>query len=134
MSELTTHAGASHDGHEGFSHPMPVWQLLTVFGILIFLTIATVVQSTLDLGNLELWVSLVIATVKALLVMLFFMHMIHDKPFNVIVFMSSFIFVALFIGITLMDAHNYKDVVEVQETPAGMGVAEVAAPEGAPAK
>lgn len=124
MSDMTTHADASHDGHHGFAHPMPVWQLLSVFFALIALTIATVAQSTLDLGNFELWMSLTIATVKAALVILFFMHMIHDKPFNVIVFMSSFIFVALFIGLVLMDAHNYKDLIELQDVPS----AEPAAP------
>ncbi len=41
------------------------------------------------------------------------MHMIHEKPFNAIIFISSFIFVALFLGLTLMDAHNYKDQVEL---------------------
>lgn len=128
-THTAAHADGHHaDGHHGFAHPMPVWQLLAVFFTLIFLTIATVVQSTLELGNLELWMSLFIATVKAGLVMLFFMHMIHDKPFNVIVFMSSFIFAALFIGLTLMDAHNYKDILEPQEAPVQ------AAPAPAPAK
>ncbi len=96
---------------------MPVWQLLTVFFALIFLTALTVIQSKFDLGNLEIWLSLFIATIKASLVILFFMHMIHDKPLNAIVFISSFIFVALFLGFVLMDAHNYKDTVELQEAP-----------------
>ena len=96
---------------------MPVWQLLAVFAALIILTALTVFQSKFDLGNLEVWLSLFIATVKASLVILFFMHMIHDKPLNVIVFMGSFIFVALFLGFVLMDAHGYKDVVEPQEAP-----------------
>jgi cytochrome c oxidase subunit IV len=118
MSDHSIHShGHSHAAHHSFAHPMPVWQLLAVFFALIALTIITVVQSTLDLGNMELWASLTIATIKAILVMLFFMHMIHDKPFNSIVFISSFIFVALFIGLTLMDAHNYKDQIELQEAP-----------------
>jgi len=105
----------SHDGHHGFAHPMPVWQLLAVFFALIILTLLTVYQSTLDLGNLELALSLFIATLKAALVMLFFMHMIHDKPLNVIIFLSSFIFVALFLGFTLMDASAYRDDIELKQ-------------------
>lgn len=96
---------------------MAVWKLLAVFLALIILTLLTVYQSTLGLGDLELWLSLTIATVKAALVILFFMHMIHEKPLNAIVFISSFIFVALFIGFVMMDAHNYKQYVELQEAP-----------------
>lgn len=106
---------AAHAEHHGFAHPAPVWQLLAVFFALVGLTILTVFQATLDLGNLELIISLIIATIKAALVILFFMHMIHDKPLNAIVFLSSFVFVALFIGFTLMDAHAYKDSVELKE-------------------
>ena len=113
----------SHDGHHGFSHPMPVWQLLAVFFALIFLTILTVYQATFDLGNLELGLSLFIATIKASLVILFFMHMIHDKPLNAIVFLSSFIFVALFLGFTLMDAHAYKDDIELKQVESPRAVA-----------
>jgi cytochrome c oxidase subunit IV len=108
MSEHKSHAGQ----HHGFAHPASVKSLLLVFAALIILTWLTVFQSTLKLGSMELVVSLVIATVKASLVILFFMHMIHDKPLNAIVFLSSFIFVALFLGFTLMDAHSYKDTYE----------------------
>ena len=47
---------------------------------------------------------MVIATIKAALVMAFFMHMAYDKPFNVIIFLSSFGFVALFLIFTMSDS------------------------------
>jgi len=108
MSEHKAHGGK----HHGFAHPASVKSLLLVFFSLIFLTWLTVFQSTLELGSAELVVSLFIATIKATLVILFFMHMLHDKPLNAIVFLSSFIFVALFLGFVLMDAHGYKDSYE----------------------
>lgn len=130
MSDTTTHAVHAtghaehhHRGHQHFAHPMPVWKLLAVFAALIVLTWLTVYQSTLNLGSGEIWLSLFIATIKATLVVLFFMHMIHEKPFNVIVFLSSFIFVALFIGLTLNDAHNYKASIELRATPEDVEVA-----------
>ena len=110
MSEHKSHAGK----HHGFAHPASIRSLLLVFIALIILTWLTVFQSTLKLGSIELVVSLAIATIKASLVILFFMHMIHDKPLNAIVFLSSFIFVALFLGFTLMDTHGYKDTYEFQ--------------------
>ena len=110
---MSDHAAHSHD-HQNFAHPAPVWQLLAVFFALIGLTILTVFQASFDTGNLELILSLFIATLKATLVMLFFMHMLHDKPLNIIIFLSAFVFVALFIGFTMMDAHAYRDSVELK--------------------
>jgi cytochrome c oxidase subunit IV len=106
----------AHDesGHHGFSHPMPVWQLIAVFLALIVLTVLTVAQASLDLGNVELIASLIIATIKASLVIMFFMHMLHDKPLNAIIFLGAFIFVALFLGFTLMDAGAYRDSIELK--------------------
>lgn len=107
------HTHDSHDhghGHDGeFSHPMPIWMLLSVFFALLLLTVATVYQSTFSLGNLEVWMSLSIATVKAGLVIAFFMHLLWDKPLNAIIIFSSLIFVALFLGFTMMDAQGYRE-------------------------
>ena len=100
-----------HDDH-GFAHPVPVKLLLAVFFALIFLTILTVVTA----GNIPkpfgIWVAMGIATLKGALVCLFFMHMYWDKPFNVISFLSSFLFVTLFIGMTLMDTGHYQNTVD----------------------
>ena len=65
MSDTTTHADHARDGHHGFAHPMAVWKLLAVFFALIVLTWLTVYQASFDLGNMELWLSLFIATIKA---------------------------------------------------------------------
>jgi cytochrome c oxidase subunit 4 len=88
---------------------MPIWMLLSVFFALLVLTVATVYQSTFDLGNMEIWLSLTIATVKAGLVIAFFMHLVWDKPLNAIIILGSLIFVALFLGFTMMDAEGYRD-------------------------
>lgn len=118
MSDHAAHGEHSH----GFAHPAPVWQLLSVFFALVGLTILTCYQASLDTGDLELILSLAIATIKATLVVLFFMHMIHDKPLNAIIFVSSFVFVALFLGFTLMDAHAYRDSIELKDVPSPRAV------------
>ncbi len=112
---MSDHAAHAEGDHHGFAHPAPVWQLLAVFFALIALTILTVFQSTLGLGEIELGLSLFIATIKASLVILFFMHMLYDKPLNAIIFLGSFIFVALFLGFTLMDSSAYRDSIELKE-------------------
>ena len=42
-----------------------------------------------DLGGLNLWIAMAIATVKATLVVLYFMHMRYDRPVNAIVFVTA---------------------------------------------
>jgi cytochrome c oxidase subunit 4 len=130
--------GHSEDGHD-FAHPMPIPVLLAVFFTLVFLTIVTVAQANFDFGSFDIAIVMGIATLKAALVMAFFMHMAYDKPFNIIVFMSSFVFVALFVIFTLSDSQmTSKDFVPViDETPAAVIVpapAEAAPAEAAPAE
>jgi len=137
---LSAHDVSHGDGHghghaDGeFAHAASLSMLFSVFFALLGLTVLTVWQSTLDIGEAELWVTLGIATVKAGLVILFFMHLLWDKPLNAIAFLSSIIFVALFLGFTLMDAHGYHNTVEMKDTfEASLPPAPAAVPESGPA-
>ena len=91
-----------HDDH-GLAHVMPVSTMLTVFGALVLLTLLTVAAAQISFGAWEVWVSLGIASVKATLIAVYFMHLKYDKPFNALVFFSSLVFVGLFLALTLMD-------------------------------
>jgi cytochrome c oxidase subunit 4 len=97
----------SHDGHD-FAHPFPVWGLLAVFFALVFLTILTVAQANFELGSMEIVFSMIIATIKASLVVFFFMHLAFDKSYNAIIFLGSLLFVSLFLGFTIMDSQTTK--------------------------
>ena len=112
---MAAHGHSTDSPHrEGydFAHPMPVWVLLTVFFVLTLLTIITVAQASFDVGNLDIVLVMGIATIKAALVMLFFMHLAYDKPFNVIVFLASFVFVALFVILTINDVRQNAGTLE----------------------
>jgi cytochrome c oxidase subunit 4 len=87
---------------------MPLTLLLTVFSTLIGLTIVTVTASKLSLGAAEIWVAMGIATVKAVLVAAYFMHLRYDKPFNAFLFLFSLVFAAIFIGLVLVDSQAYQ--------------------------
>jgi cytochrome c oxidase subunit 4 len=80
------------------------------------LTILTVAVTAVDLGSQgNFVVAMIIATVKAILVMGYFMHMFWDSKFNVVAFTSSFLFVLLFLGMTVLDGSEYqKDVKDYQ--------------------
>jgi cytochrome c oxidase subunit 4 len=103
------HAAA---GDHGMSHVTPVRLLVTIWGILMLLTAITVAATYVDLGSrMNLIVAMVIATVKAGLVVTYFMHLRWDRPFNTLVFLGSLLFVSLFISMTLLDKSEYeKDI------------------------
>lgn len=116
--------GHSDDGTD-FAHPMPLPILFGVFFALVALTIVTVAQASFDLGSYDVLVVMAIATVKAALVALFFMHLAFDKPFNLIVFLSAFVFVGLFVIFTLSDSQMTKSAFEPKGEPVAVESAEM---------
>lgn len=85
--------------------------LVTIMIVLMIGTWLTVSVTHFDFGFLNIWIGLGIATVKAILVGLYFMHLRWDKPFNAFVFVSAFAFLFLFIGFAMMDTAHYQDVI-----------------------
>jgi cytochrome c oxidase subunit 4 len=82
---------------------------VTVWAGLLILTAATVSVTAVDFGaGANLWIAMAIATVKAALVLLYFMHLRYDHPVNAMVFIFTLFFVALFIGATLVDSEHYQ--------------------------
>ncbi len=97
-------------GHDEKQHAHVVSPrlLLGVYCVLMFLTLATVAVTQVDLGPFNIYVALFIAVVKAGLVALFFMHLRWDAPFNGVIILIALFFVALFIGTTILDSTQYK--------------------------
>jgi len=100
-------AHASHDS-QGVGHVVPFWVLHGVWIALLFLTYITVTATHVDFGSFNLWLSMGIATVKASLVVLYFMHLRYDHPFHGIVFVTALLFVMLFVVIVLLDTQEYQ--------------------------
>ncbi|MEO6436243.1 MAG: cytochrome C oxidase subunit IV family protein [Tepidisphaeraceae bacterium] len=97
------------DEQEAHVHAVAPWILLSVFGVLLVLTVATVAVTWIDLGRTaNVWIALFIAVLKAAFVGLFFMHLYWDSKFNFLVLVASLFFVALFIGITTLDSKEYN--------------------------
>lgn len=71
---------------------------------LLVLTAITVDAASYNFGELNILIAMFIATVKATLVCLFFMHLIDDNRVNQVVFASSFLFLAIFVALTASDA------------------------------
>lgn len=103
------HATAhGHDDEHGYAHVMPPSVLIATFVALIALTLLTVGMSDLPLGGFELYVAMGIATIKAVLVAVYFMHLRYDKPLNSLLAIFSLVFVALFLCLTLADSVAYQ--------------------------
>ncbi|MHC4992231.1 MAG: cytochrome C oxidase subunit IV family protein, partial [Planctomycetota bacterium] len=90
-------------------HIVPI-RILAATGIaLLFLTVVTVWIAKFDFGAANVFVALMIAAIKASLVVLFFMHLRWDRPFNSFIFVASIAFVALFISFALTDTIEYEE-------------------------
>ncbi len=77
--------------------------LFTVLLALLVLTGITVGASYVDMGRFNVWVALGIASLKASLVLLIFMHMKFEGRLLVISFLSTISFLAIMIGFTFWD-------------------------------
>jgi cytochrome c oxidase subunit IV len=103
------HSEHGHDDH-GVGHVVPLKLLIGIGAALLFFTAVTVWVTYVDLGRSgNLIIAMVIATLKAGLVCAYFMHLRWDRPFNAIVFVTSLLFVSLFISIALLDKAEYED-------------------------
>lgn len=103
-----THQNSPVESSKGYVHILPLPLLFAVFAALIALTVLTVVVTWFDLGSWNLILAMAIATVKASLVALFFMHLRYDHPFNALIFVTALVFMALFISLTLQDTMQYQ--------------------------
>jgi cytochrome c oxidase subunit 4 len=84
------------------SSPLPTY--FAVFFALLAGTGLTVFAATLDLGKYNAAVALGIATVKATLVALFFMHVWHaSEKLTKLVVIAALFFLLLLLGLTMSD-------------------------------
>ncbi len=74
-----------------------------VWGTLLVLTLITVAISYVPFGVFNIAVAMFIASVKGILVCLYFMHLRYDNRVNQVVFVSAFFFLIIFVGLTLSD-------------------------------
>jgi cytochrome c oxidase subunit 4 len=103
-----------HDDHGGLAHVASIKVLVTVFVTLLFLTVITVLASKVDFGgkSANLAIAMLIAVIKASLVILYFMHLRYDRLFHTVIIASGLLAATLFLGFSLVDRGQYEDMVE----------------------
>jgi cytochrome c oxidase subunit 4 len=108
--------GHGHEEDHGLAHTMPIWMLVAVLAALMALTVLTVSVTSYDLGSEgNLVVGMVIATVKAGLVVTFFMHLLWDKKFHLILFLTAVLFVVLFLSMSITDRGEYQRNIDLYQ-------------------
>ena len=86
------------------NHHIPSIRLnLQIFFALLVLLFATVGAAYLPLGPLHFPIAMAIAAAKAVLIALFFMHLMHGHRLMIVIFAASFLWLTIMVGMTLTD-------------------------------
>lgn len=112
--------GDGHGHHE--PHVLPITTYLAVWAALVVFTIITVAISRFDFGAANTVIAMFVATVKASLVVLFFMHLYYDNKFNLVILIASLLFVSIFFTPILIDLGT-RGALDAVKTRAGYQLA-----------
>lgn len=85
------------------AHVAPRRMYYSIFGALLVLTLLTVLVARVDLGVLNTVVALTIAVIKALLVVLYFMHVRWSSQLTKVFVGAGFLWLIILIVFTLSD-------------------------------
>jgi cytochrome c oxidase subunit 4 len=104
-SQHDSHNGKDPHKGEGPSPHfiIPISVMIAVWIALLIGTVITVAVSYVDFGSLNMVIAMLVATCKAALVMAFFMGLKYDTLENSLTFLSSFVFLGIFITLTSFD-------------------------------
>ena len=86
-------------------HITPFRVYLVVYISLVILTVLTVWMSRIDLGLniINVLIAMLVASIKAMIVILYFMHQKYESTLNRITFFSAFFFLAVFFTLSSID-------------------------------
>jgi len=99
------HVNAPDDGLVHV-HVHPASTYYKIFGALVFFTLLTIGVAQVHLGEWNFFVAVGIATIKASLVAMFFMHLKDDNRFNVLIFVGALLFMGVFFVYTMNDTQH----------------------------
>lgn len=88
---------------QNHTHIVSYRLFILVWAALVILTGTTVAVSRIDLGGLNIWLALAIASAKSALVIAFFMHMKYEGRLLRITLFTALVTLAIFIGFTFFD-------------------------------
>jgi len=98
-------------------HILPLKVYFGVAGALFIMTVVTVTVAQFHFGEWNIIVALGIAAFKGTLVALYFMHLKYDNKLFMIIFVSSLLFLTVFIGFTMLDTMFRGEIDSVESGP-----------------
>jgi cytochrome c oxidase subunit 4 len=84
-------------------HVASIQTRVIVFVALLVLLFATVGAAHLPMGDLQFPVAMTIATIKAVLIALFFMHVLYSHRLTMVVCIASLLWLGIMLALTLSD-------------------------------
>ena len=84
-------------------HVVPVRIYAVIFATLLLLTLVTVDVAFYNFGMMNVTIALAIATTKAMLVILYFMHVRYAPSLTAVFAVAGFIWLAILVSFTLSD-------------------------------
>jgi cytochrome c oxidase subunit 4 len=112
-----SHGSHGHGGHAEVGHVVPVKTFTAVLVLLLVLTVITVAVAQVDFGSMNLVVAMVIASIKATLVITIFMHGAYENKILWTYILIPFVLLAVMIaGIFTDDPYRSHPQPMVPET------------------
>jgi cytochrome c oxidase subunit IV len=99
----TAHHGEDHTHAPGGHIVVPTWLYYRVFAALMVLLVLTLVAAARDLGEWNVVIAITIAVIKALLVLLYFMHLRWSTKLVQLFAGAALFWLAILFAITLGD-------------------------------
>jgi len=100
---MDAHAHGHAQGKDHVPHILPFTTYLITLVALLTLTAITVAVSYVNFGTANVWIALLVATIKASIVALVFMHLFFDHKFHAIIIVIGLLFLGVFITFTMFD-------------------------------
>ena len=92
-----------HVGHAPAHHQSSLMTYFVIFFLLMIFTVLTVAASRVNLGVWNTPIAMAIAIVKATLVILWFMHVIHSPRMTWIILIASILWLGVLFVLTFSD-------------------------------
>lgn len=102
---MSAHNSAQGQAHGAHPHhePASLVVYISTFSALMVLTVLTIWAGMQDFGSMNTPIALGIASFKAVLVILFFMHVLHSSMLTKLTIFASMYFLAILMIFTLTD-------------------------------
>lgn len=130
---MSTHANEAHEAHH---HIVPIPVYAAIFAALLVLTGVTIAVAYVDLGPFNIYVALAIATFKASLVVLYFMHVKYSSKLVQLAAVTGFLWLGIMLSFTFADigTRSWQSVQGWAPQPVDGAVLGGASDEAAPAE